>query len=112
PVIEFVVEEEAGERLDRALGPRLPELTRSAIQRLIEEGHARVNDAPARAGQKLRPGDRVSAEVPAPRPTALEPEAIPLDIRYEDEHLLVINKPRDMVVHPAPGNPSGTLVNA
>jgi 23S rRNA pseudouridine1911/1915/1917 synthase len=112
PVIEFVAEEEAGERLDRALGPRLPELTRSAIQRLIEDGHARVNNAPARAGQKLRPGDHIAVEVPAPRPTALEPEDIPLDIRYEDEHLLVINKPRDLVVHPAPGNRSGTLVNA
>jgi 23S rRNA pseudouridine1911/1915/1917 synthase len=111
-MIEFTVEAEAGERLDRALGPRLPELTRSAIQRLIEEGHVRVNGAPARAGQKLRAGERVSVTVPPPEPSALEPEAIPLDIRFEDEHLLVINKPKGLVVHPAPGNRSGTLVNA
>jgi 23S rRNA pseudouridine1911/1915/1917 synthase len=108
----FVVVVEAGERLDVAVARHLPGQSRSAIQRLIDEGHVLVNDAQARAGLKLRPGDRVTAVVPPPRPAEVQPEAIPLDILYEDDDLLVINKPKGLVVHPAPGTVSGTLVNA
>jgi 23S rRNA pseudouridine1911/1915/1917 synthase len=111
-IMTFEVENEAGERLDRALTRRLPEMSRAAVQRLIEEGHIRVNEAEARPGLKLRTGDRVSVAVPPPRARELKPEAIPLDVLYEDEHLLVLNKPKGLVVHPAPGNLDGTLVNA
>jgi 23S rRNA pseudouridine1911/1915/1917 synthase len=108
----FTVENEAGERLDVVLVRRLPEMSRAAVQRLIEEGHVRVNEERARPGLKLRGGDQVSLTPPPPRPTELKPEAIPLDILFEDAHVLVINKPKGLVVHPAPGNPDGTLVNA
>ncbi len=111
---QFDVSSEAGDRLDRALQARLPDLSRAAVQRLIEDGHARVNGKPARAGQKLRPGETVSWELPPPEPAPdnLVPQAIPLDVLYEDADLLVINKPKGLVVHPAPGHASGTLVNA
>jgi 23S rRNA pseudouridine1911/1915/1917 synthase len=102
----------AGLRLDRFLQTCLPEETRSALQRRIEAGLVVVNGAPARAGYRLRPGDRVRWEAPAPRPAGIAPEAIPLDIVHEDDDLLVVNKPKGLVVHPAPGNWSGTLVNA
>jgi 23S rRNA pseudouridine1911/1915/1917 synthase len=110
--VAFTVGPEAGERLDRALAPRLPELTRSAIRRLIDEGNARVDGQRVKSGHKLRPGERVEAVVPPPRPTDLTPEPIPLDIIFEDEDVLVINKPKGLVVHPAPGHGSGTLVHA
>jgi 23S rRNA pseudouridine1911/1915/1917 synthase len=110
--VVFTVEAEAGERLDRALGARLPDLTRSAIQRLIDEGHVRVDDRPVKSGHKLRPGERVSVVVPPARPTEITPEPIPLDVVFEDADLLVINKPKGLVVHPAPGHAGGTLVNA
>lgn len=108
----FVAGEEAGERLDVALVRRLPDKSRTAVQRLIEEGQVRVNDAPARPGLKLRAGDRVTVTIPSPRPTQLQPEPIPLNILYEDDQILVLNKPKGLVVHPAPGAPDGTLVNA
>lgn len=117
-VSSFTVREEAGERLDRALGRFFPEWSRTAVQRLIESGRVRVDGRPARPGHRLRPGERVEWEAPeggrapgAERP-ALRPEAIPLKILYEDEHVIVLDKPRGLVVHPAPGHPSGTLVNA
>jgi 23S rRNA pseudouridine1911/1915/1917 synthase len=110
--VAFVVEAEAGERLDLAVARHMPEQSRSAIQRLIDEGSVLVNDAPSRSGVKLRAGDRVSITLPPPRPAEIQPEAIPLDILYEDDDLLVLNKPKGLVVHPAPGNASGTLVNA
>jgi 23S rRNA pseudouridine1911/1915/1917 synthase len=110
--VSFTTDAEAGERLDRALAPHLPALTRSAIQRLIDEGHARVDGRQVKSGHELRPGERVEAAVPPPRPTEVLPEAIPLDIVFEDADLLVINKPKGLVVHPAPGHSGGTLVNA
>jgi 23S rRNA pseudouridine1911/1915/1917 synthase len=104
--------EGVGERLDRFLQTCLPEQTRSAVQRLIEEGHVQVNGAPARAGIKLRRGDEVAWQVSPRPPSTIDPESIPLAIVYEDDDLVVIDKPKGMVVHPAPGNWSGTLVNA
>lgn len=86
--------------------------TRSFIQRVIEEGDVRVNGQTCRAGAKLRPGDEVEVRLRAPRETGVAAQDIPLAIVYEDADIAVVDKPRGMVVHPAPGNESGTLVNA
>src|SRR4051794_6398126 len=102
----------AGQRLDRFLMARLPDQSRSALQRLIEAGEVRVNGAASKPGYHLRPGDNVGWRLPPPSLPTLEPEPIPLDVVFEDADLLVINKPKGMVVHPAPGNWTGTLVNA
>jgi 23S rRNA pseudouridine1911/1915/1917 synthase len=104
--------EDAGQRLDRFLQTRLPELSRTRLQRLIAEGRVRVDGGAARASQRLRSGARVTVEVPPPEPLALVPEPIPLDILYEDAHLLVVNKPPGLVVHPGAGHATGTLVHA
>jgi len=104
--------EHAGERLDRFLAGQLPELTRSQLKRLIDDGQVRIADAAVKAGLKLRGGEVVRIVLPEPEPVAAEPEAIPLTILYEDPHLIVIDKPAHMVVHPAPGHRGGTLVNA
>lgn len=103
---------ETPKRIDAFLANRDPDLSRSAIQRLMEEGRIRLNDAPVKPSQKIKPGDRITLEVPRPEPLDLQPEAIPLDVLYEDESLLVLNKPVGLVVHPAPGHWDGTLVNA
>ncbi|HOQ28384.1 MAG TPA: RluA family pseudouridine synthase [Armatimonadota bacterium] len=108
-----VMEEDAGTRIDQALASRYDDLTRSRIQKLIESGHITVNGAPTRASYPLRVGDRVCIAFPeTTRPEGLLPEEIELDIVYEDEDLLVINKPVGMVVHPAVGSTRGTLVHA
>lgn len=104
--------EHAGERLDRFLAGQLPDLTRSQLKRLIDDGQVRIADAAVKAGLKLRGGEVVRIVLPEPEPVAAEPEAIPLTILYEDPHLIVIDKPAHMVVHPAPGHRGGTLVNA
>ncbi len=104
--------EEGGERLDRFLAERVPSLSRAAVQRLIAEGEVRVDGAVVRASHKVRPGERVELRLPPPRPSTLLPEAIPLDILYEDEAIIVINKAAGMIVHPGAGTFSGTLVNA
>ncbi len=101
-----------GERLDRYLVAQLPELSRAALQRLIEAGEVLVNGQPSRPAYKIRPGDLLVVRVPPPEPTELLPEPIPLDIVYEDADLIVVNKPAGLVVHPGAGNPRGTLVNA
>lgn len=111
-MVEWIVQaEEAGMRADvflaRAMG-----VSRGEAQRLLESGAARVDGAGAKANRKLKAGEKVAAEKPAPAAATVEAEAIPLDVVYEDEDLLVVNKARGMVVHPAPGAPSGTLVNA
>ena len=103
----------AGDRLDRALATLLPDLSRSYAAQLIEGGHVSVNDTPAaKPSHKLKAGDTISIEIPAPQPSGLHAEAIPLTVVYEDAGLLVIDKPAGMVVHPAPGHSGGTLVNA
>ena len=103
---------DAGERLDRYLARELPELSRSAIQKLIENGDVRVRGEPLPKSYRLRGGEDISVEPALPRETEVLPENIPLSVVYEDADLLVVNKPKGMVVHPAPGNESGTLVNA
>lgn len=107
----FVVEE-PGLRLDKWLAQKLPDMTRSGVQNLIEKGLAFSGEKALTKNARLSPGDVVTVTVPEPSSLNAEPEPIPLDIVYEDGDLLVVNKPKGMVVHPAPGNLNGTLVNA
>lgn len=109
-VIELAAETSGG-RLDSFVAENT-DLTRSAAQRLIETGFVKVNGAEKKAKYVVRAGDRITVELPPPEPVELAAEDIPLDVVYEDADIAVINKPAGMVVHPAPGNPSGTLVNA
>jgi len=99
-------------RLDVFLTEVQADITRSYIKKLIETERVTVNGAPAKAHYKLKEGDHVTVEVPDPEPLEVQPEAIPLNIVYEDASLIVIDKPPGMVVHPAPGHSGGTLVNA
>ena len=109
----FIVDvDDFGKRLDVYLAERMPELSRSHIQKLIAKASVTVGGMPTRAGHKIQPGDVVRINVPSPEPTDIRPEKIPLDVVYEDDQILVINKPKGMTVHPAPGSLSGTLVNA
>ncbi len=104
---------EAGERVDRLLAARLQGLTRSRLKRLIEEGRLTVDGAPVtEASTKARAGQALALEVPPPAAARPAAQAIALDVVYEDEHLIVVDKPAGLVVHPAPGNPDRTLVNA
>ncbi|MEM8722772.1 MAG: RluA family pseudouridine synthase [Cyanobacteria bacterium P01_G01_bin.39] len=101
------------ERLDRWLSENLPNISRSRIQKLIENGHVRINDQVCSSKKtKVVLGDSLDLAIPEPEKLDLTPENIPLDILYEDEHLIIINKPARMVVHPAPGHDTGTLVHA
>jgi 23S rRNA pseudouridine1911/1915/1917 synthase len=100
-------------RLDRWLALQIDELSRSRIQDLVENGCVKVNDQICSSKKEIiKTGDRIQVDIPDPQPLDLLPEAIALDILYEDSHLIIINKPAGLVVHPAPGHPSGTLVNA
>jgi 23S rRNA pseudouridine1911/1915/1917 synthase len=107
-----VAPEQGGLRLDLFLAAREIGLSRTQIGRAVDEGQVRVNDRPGRAGRKLKKGDVVAIVLQAARPSGVLPEAIPLTILYEDESLLVVDKPAGMVVHPAAGHSGGTLVNA
>jgi len=102
----------AGTRLDLFLASACSDISRSRIQKLIVEGAVEVDSAPAKRSHVVRAGEEVSLDLPDPRPTAIEAEPIPLSVLYEDEHLIAIDKPAGLVVHPAPGHASGTLVNA
>jgi len=105
--------ETGGERLDVWLASLQEIPSRAFAKRLIDEGRVRLNGRhPSKAGEKVRAGDTVEVALPPPEPSGVEAEEIPLDIVYEDGHLIVVNKPAGMVVHPAPGHVSGTLVNA
>lgn len=104
--------DDAGGRIDKYLVTQLPDLSRSEVQRLITGGEVTVNGERAKASYKVQRGDRIVLFVPVAQDPHLVAEPIPLDVVYEDEHLLVVNKPPDMVVHPAPGHEGGTLVNA
>jgi 23S rRNA pseudouridine1911/1915/1917 synthase len=101
-----------GERLDAYLAARLPELSRSRIQALIREQFIVVNGQPAKPRDAVKAGDRIAIAVPEAVPLDAAPQDLPLDILFEDDDLVVLNKAPGMVVHPAPGNPDGTLVNA
>lgn len=104
--------EDAGKRLDGFLAEKLPELTRSGAQKLLENGCVLVQGKAGGKSLRMQPGWQVEGTLPPPEMAEILPQEIPLDIVYEDNDLLVVNKPKDMVVHPAPGNPDGTLVNA
>ena len=100
-----------GERVDAFLA-RCGELTRSAAQKLLEEGRVTRDGAPVKKNEKTAPGQELCVDIPDAQPVDIVPQDIPLDVVYEDEHVIVVNKPVGMVVHPAPGHPDGTLVNA
>lgn len=102
----------AAERLDSYLAPCLPDVSRSQIKKLIDEHQILVDGNPAKASYKLKGGELIAVTLPEPEPTAAIPEAIPLDIIYEDSAVIVVNKAAGMVVHPAAGHARGTLVNA
>jgi 23S rRNA pseudouridine1911/1915/1917 synthase len=101
------------DRLDRLLADQIPQLSRSRVQKLIESGQIQINGVvnTLKKYQPL-PGDLIEITIPPTEPLDLQPEAIPLDVLYEDQHLIILNKPAGLVVHPAPGHWSGTLVNA
>ena len=101
-----------GERLDQLLSREVEGLTPSAAQRLLEEGRVLHNGRPAKKNARPSPGDRVELTLPDPEPVDILPQPIPLDVVYEDADVIVVDKPVGMVVHPAPGHPDGTLVNA
>jgi 23S rRNA pseudouridine1911/1915/1917 synthase len=112
-MLDIASREEGADRLDRWLTTHLTDHSRSSVQRWIKEGQVLVNGHTARPNRRLAVGDTISVDLPdAPRPPDLIPEAIPLDVLYEDADLIVINKPAGLVVHPAPGHRAGTLVNA
>ncbi|MCL5104800.1 MAG: RluA family pseudouridine synthase [Armatimonadetes bacterium] len=98
--------------MDIYIAERVPELSRSYVQKLINNGHVLVNGSEQRPGYKLQLGDHIDITIPPAEPTEIEAEEIPLDILYEDDQIIVINKPKGMTVHPAPGSKHGTLVNA
>jgi 23S rRNA pseudouridine1911/1915/1917 synthase len=105
--------EENGVRLDRYLTQELPDLSRSRIQQLIEQGQLQLNGKVCTSKKiNVKAGDRITLQIPEAEPLKLQAEDIPLDILYEDDSLLILNKPAGLVVHPAPGHPDGTLVNA
>ena len=103
----------AGERIDAFLASEIEDISRSGAQKLIEEGHVKVDGAVCVSKKyKVRAGETISVEIPEPVSLEIEAQDIPIDIVYEDDDLLVVDKPKGMVVHPAAGNPDGTLVNA
>lgn len=109
----FAVEADlVGERIDKAVTEKCALNSRSAAQKLLDGGAVRVNGIAVTKNYKVRLGDKITVQVPEARKLEIKAENIPLDIRYEDSDLLVVNKPKDMVVHPAAGNYDGTLVNA
>ena len=101
-----------GERADALVSRLIPDLTRSAAQRLLEEGAVTLEGRPVKKNYKTAPGDVLQVELPDPQPVEVLPQDIPLDVVYEDGDVIVVNKPVGLVVHPAPGHPDGTLVNA
>ena len=112
-ITEFLVTAgETRKRLDVFLCHREPDISRSGVQKLIELGRIRLNEQVVRPSQKIKPGDRITMDVPQPGTLLSNGESIPLEILYEDDVLLVLNKPSGIVVHPTSGNWSGTLMNA
>ena len=107
----FEIQENQQMRLDKYLAEQFPEQTRSYLQKLIKEGQVMVNGKTVKSGYQLSKGDEVSVTIPEPKELDVEPQKMDLDIVYEDEDVILINKPKGMVVHPAPGHTTDTLVN-
>lgn len=99
-------------RLDKYVCAQVPKLSRTKVQKLIAEGNITVNGQPAKPGLRLNLGDKIDISIPPTQPSTLKPEAIPIKIIYEDDDLLAVDKPAGLTVHPAPGHPAHTLVNA
>jgi len=112
PITLTIAAPEQGQRLDQVLAQRLGDYTRSRLQKWIKSGGVTVNDLTRPANYRVRAGDRLQVIIPAVQPSPLVPEAVPLDILYEDQDLLVLNKPAGLTVHPGAGCPRGTLVHA
>ena len=108
----FTVENQEGERIDRYLSEEMEDRSRSYIQKLIKDQYVIVNQKPVKANYRLSLGDMVEITLPEAKEPDIIPENIPLEILYEDQDIIIVNKPKQMVVHPAPGHYSGTLVNA
>lgn len=108
----ITAQEDLGLRLDKYLTGRLPELSRARIQDLLKDGHITLNGRPAKASATLKSGDAIVVFIPEAAPVTVEAQDIPLDVLFEDKDILVLNKAPGLVVHPAAGNPDGTLVNA
>lgn len=108
----FLVENEDGDRIDRYLSETYEDRSRSYLQKLIKDGYVQVNEKPVKANYRLSFGDRIEVTLPEVKEPDIVPEDIPLDILYEDQDVILVNKPKQMVVHPAPGHYTGTLVNA
>lgn len=111
-IVEIYVDEDDNERLDAYLANELDEISRSYVQKLIKEKLVFVNDKHVKSSYLVKEGDFIKVNLPKPKELEIIPEDIPIDIIYEDEDIAIINKQQDMVVHPAPGNYNGTLVNA
>lgn len=110
---EFIVDEEnANVRLDKAISNKYTEISRMSVQRLIEDNNIHINGKIEKPSYKVKIGDKIEVEDVAPKQIDLKPQDIPIDIIYEDDDIIVVNKPKGLVVHPANGNPDGTLVNA
>ncbi len=110
---EYIVsQEEKGKRLDTYIPSVDTDITRTSAQRLIEDGNILVNGKNAKVSYKIQENDKISVEIPEPKQIELKAQDIPIEIVYEDSDIIVVNKPKGMVVHPANGNPDGTLVNA
>ena len=110
--IQTITVGESGERIDALLAHTLDSLSRNAAQRLLEDGMVLLNGTPARKNDRVAAGDVVQVTLPQAEPIPLVPQNLPLEVVYEDDDLIVVNKQRGMVVHPAPGHEDGTLVNA
>ena len=110
--IIVIIAQESADRIDALLAQNVPGLTRSAAQRLLDAGAVSVDGRAVKKNHKCSAGERIELSLPETQETELRPQDIPLDIVYEDEDVVVVNKPRGMVVHPAPGHPDATLVNA
>lgn len=108
----YISDPQVNMRIDKYLSDMLPEHSRSYIQKLLSDGNILVNGSSVKSNYKLSIGDQISVDLPEPKEVSILPEDIPLDIVFEDEDILIVNKPKGMVVHPAAGHSNGTLVNA
>ncbi len=111
-IIQFYVDEDDSQRLDAFLAKELDDISRSYVQKLIKDNLVSVNDKCVKSSYIVNEGDNIILHLPKPKNLEIKPEDIPLDIVFEDKDIVIVNKPQGMVVHPAPGNYSGTLVNA
>lgn len=109
---EIIVEESEKIRLDIYISDKMEDLSRMGVKRLIDEEKIRVNGMLTKASYKTNKGDKIEVQIDEPKEIQIEAQAIPIDVIYEDDDIIVVNKPKGLVVHPANGNPDGTLVNA